>query len=485
VIELAAGAAPPAERLLAEIAGAGSEQVVALRGGHRWLPVLDGVEVADGAAAPAAVAASGAEGGLDGRSPADGAARPEGAWLVLGGSDGEGRRFAELLVRSGRRRLVLVEPEAAATQEAVAVLGELGAEVEVATAAGAASMAAAVATARRRFGTVAGVVVAPTALRAAASPAAGRAEDDRAEDDRGEDDRAAAEPPTADPAPASFAALAADLGALDAALAGEATEARLLVSSLAGPGSGDGFAGLAESFARNLLFDTFAHAAAAGAGSAAPPWISLSWDLWPESGDGATSDGSAAGLAAFRALLAAQPAPQVLVSARPLARSWNRLPGGGAQGAAPRPPGERHPRPELKVEFVAPRNEVETTIAGVWQELLGVDRVGVLDNFLDLGGDSLLASRLAARLSAALGLDLPVRVFFEAATVEELAQVVEERRAAGEAEELESLYARLATMSDEDVLRELEKRNDGPGPRGDGARTPDDSTVSVPGDGPR
>jgi amino acid adenylation domain-containing protein len=72
-------------------------------------------------------------------------------------------------------------------------------------------------------------------------------------------------------------------------------------------------------------------------------------------------------------------------------------------------------------EYVAPRDPTEETIAGIWAEVLGVDRVGVHDDFFGLGGHSLLATRVLARLRQSFAAGLPLRCLFEATTVAELA----------------------------------------------------------------
>jgi len=83
-----------------------------------------------------------------------------------------------------------------------------------------------------------------------------------------------------------------------------------------------------------------------------------------------------------------------------------------------------HARPELGVDCIAPRNETEQTIAGIWQELLGIEPIGVHDNFFELGGQSLLATQVVARVRTALKTDLPLRRFFEEPTVAELAHAI-------------------------------------------------------------
>jgi acyl transferase domain-containing protein/acyl carrier protein len=83
-----------------------------------------------------------------------------------------------------------------------------------------------------------------------------------------------------------------------------------------------------------------------------------------------------------------------------------------------------HPRPELSSEYVVPGNPTEKTIADIWQELLGVEKVGVHDNFFELGGHSLLAISLAARLRRVFPIELPVASLFESPTVHSLSEMV-------------------------------------------------------------
>ncbi|MFJ5074498.1 amino acid adenylation domain-containing protein [Streptomyces sp. NPDC088553] len=75
--------------------------------------------------------------------------------------------------------------------------------------------------------------------------------------------------------------------------------------------------------------------------------------------------------------------------------------------------------------YLAPRTEAEALVVGLWQEVLGVPKVGVLDDFLALGGDSLLVTRVAARIRADVGLDLSIRDVFESPTPAALAARVE------------------------------------------------------------
>lgn len=77
--------------------------------------------------------------------------------------------------------------------------------------------------------------------------------------------------------------------------------------------------------------------------------------------------------------------------------------------------------------FVAPRNELESVIAQIWREVLGVDRLSVHDDFFKLGGHSLLATQIIARVRKALHVELPLRSLFDLSTVAELAATITEK----------------------------------------------------------
>ncbi|HKY31335.1 MAG TPA: amino acid adenylation domain-containing protein, partial [Candidatus Polarisedimenticolia bacterium] len=70
---------------------------------------------------------------------------------------------------------------------------------------------------------------------------------------------------------------------------------------------------------------------------------------------------------------------------------------------------------------VLPRTPMEEALAAVWREVLGLEEVGVTDGFFDLGGHSLMATRIIARLRSALGVEVPLRLLFESPTIEGLA----------------------------------------------------------------
>lgn len=90
-------------------------------------------------------------------------------------------------------------------------------------------------------------------------------------------------------------------------------------------------------------------------------------------------------------------------------------------------------RPELSTGYVAPRNPIERELADIWGRVLGLDRIGIHDNFFDLGGHSLLSIQLRFEIKRALGVDASLATIFLRPTVEQLSSYIAER--GGEEEE--------------------------------------------------
>ena len=81
-------------------------------------------------------------------------------------------------------------------------------------------------------------------------------------------------------------------------------------------------------------------------------------------------------------------------------------------------------RPQLDGDHVPPRNEIERVLAGFWEDLLGVRGIGVEDSFFDLGGHSLIAVRLFARIKKAFAVEFPISVLFQAPTIAACAAMI-------------------------------------------------------------
>ena len=82
-----------------------------------------------------------------------------------------------------------------------------------------------------------------------------------------------------------------------------------------------------------------------------------------------------------------------------------------------------HPRPEMAASYVALRNKIEKCLAEILQEMLGIEKVGIHDNFFDLGGDSVIATTCLAKANDA-GIPLTPAQMFEHQTVADLAAAV-------------------------------------------------------------
>jgi acyl transferase domain-containing protein/thioesterase domain-containing protein len=136
----------------------------------------------------------------------------------------------------------------------------------------------------------------------------------------------------------------------------------------------------------------------------------------------------AEGCEAFDRVLSRVADPVVVASSIDLAWLTAQVDAAAVRSAAP---AVKFARPDLGTSYVAPRDEIERTLVGFWQELLGVEQVGVEDNFFDLGGHSLVAVRLFAKIKTAYRVDYPISILFEAPTVERCAALI--REAVGDA----------------------------------------------------
>jgi acyl carrier protein len=118
-------------------------------------------------------------------------------------------------------------------------------------------------------------------------------------------------------------------------------------------------------------------------------------------------------------------------------------------------------RESVDIEHVAPRTAVEQRLVSIWCQLLGLDRIGIHDNFFRLGGHSLLAAQVIGRIAQDLHVELPVGVLFDKATIEELASAVAEKQSGLGVDEtgLEDILSAVEAMTEEEARDQLLRRS--------------------------
>jgi amino acid adenylation domain-containing protein len=121
----------------------------------------------------------------------------------------------------------------------------------------------------------------------------------------------------------------------------------------------------------------------------------------------------------------------------------------------PKPQGENW---GLRNEYVAPRTGTQEVLAQIWSGVLGVERVGIKDNFFDLGGHSLLATQLIARVRNAFQIEVPLNKLFEQTTVEKLSQSIEEALRGGRENPVQALPLVRRTVEEKKRLSFAQQR---------------------------
>lgn len=116
---------------------------------------------------------------------------------------------------------------------------------------------------------------------------------------------------------------------------------------------------------------------------------------------------------------------------------------------------------KFKVDYVAPRSLTEETIAGIWSESLGVNQIGVHDNFFEFGGHSLKATQVVSQLRKTFYSEIPLRHLFDYPTVAELAAVIDSGKETEFGDErLDRVLSEIEALSEEETQDLLgEKRN--------------------------
>ncbi|WP_233097880.1 type I polyketide synthase [Dictyobacter vulcani] len=172
--------------------------------------------------------------------------------------------------------------------------------------------------------------------------------------------------------------------------------------------------------------------------------IALNWDVWQEVGMAVNSAKAAIvderaeerlsqgirpteGYQALRQALCTG-FEQILISTREIAAQFERVQAYTADNLLTQESASTglslHLRPDLVTSYVAPQTESEQKLAAIWQNLLGIDAIGIHDNFFDLGGHSLLATKVMSRVRETFNVELTVRALFGASTIAELAQTI-------------------------------------------------------------
>ncbi|MEW6737091.1 MAG: SDR family oxidoreductase, partial [Acidobacteriota bacterium] len=187
----------------------------------------------------------------------------------------------------------------------------------------------------------------------------------------------------------------------------------------------------------NLFMDAFAINRSRDIGSY---WISTNWDGWLLEEESRLSQSFQTSIdkyamtpvestEAFQRVLSIVNSGQVIVSTGDLVSRLKLWIGRSSAKDLQETAGSDslpilHPRPTLTSAYIPPTNELEKTITSIWQELLGIEQLGVHDNFFELGGNSLIGLKVISRLKAALSVDIPVSSLFEGPTVSALAKVI-------------------------------------------------------------
>lgn len=397
-------------RVVEEAASTNDEFVVAYRGPHRWVKAYEPVRP-------------------------DGCARQRlrrgGVYLITGGMGGVGLALARYLTRTWQARLVLLgrtplpargdwERLAAALDQPLALRRKLQQLIELeASGAQVMNVAAdvtdpgqlreALAAVHERFGAVNGVV------HAVIHPERGMI---------AQRTRALVE--------AAFAPKVAGTLAVLEAMRDEPLDFVLFCSSIA---TLIGGLGRSDYAAANAYLDALAHAHRR---LSALPVFSVNWDAWRDVGAAADMDlpegvglDERTGVLAFERIVNGPDLAQTVVSTSALAPRLRPLDAGLLDAleevTAKAETRSAHARPALETAYVAPAGELEEGLAELWREALGIEPVGAHDNLFELGGDSLLAIRLLAKVRKSYGVELHPADFFKAPTIGELAALVELR----------------------------------------------------------
>ncbi len=386
------------DQLTRELTSPHEDRIIAYRGQHRWVQSFEPLSLNNAEAKPARL-------------------RERGVYVILGGFGRIGFALAEMLARTAQAKLVLINrtelppraqwhewldthldtEESSCRIRQAQTLEGLGAEV-LPLAADATKLEQAqnaFAQARARFGEIHGV------MHAAGLPS--------------EKALLPLQHMNAE-ALGLLTQRATSLFVLEKVLQDQPADFCLLLSSLSAVLGGKD---AAAHSAASLLSEAFAQRMNQNART---PWLSVSSEAWkfeararhlraPEFAMTPTE-----GVEALQRALASD-APQLVISTGDLTSRLKATTRVKERSVA----SLLHERPNLVTPYVAPQNNTETTLAEIWQELLGIKALGIHDNFFELGGTSLLGVGVFAQIEKRLGKKLPMNLLLQAPTIGQLA----------------------------------------------------------------
>lgn len=228
-----------------------------------------------------------------------------------------------------------------------------------------------------------------------------------------------------------FGAKVAGTHVLERILAQKNVRFCLLMSSLSSVLGGLGFGAYS---AANSYLDAFAQRKH---NEGDHRWFSVNWDGWifgqkdPDQAGMSPTEG----VEAFDQALRLSHLPQVV-------NSTSALEGRIAQWLLPQSTPRRleslHPRPTVQTTYVEPRSETEQRLAAIWQNVLGIEQIGVRDNFFELGGDSVILVQVHKAIRAGINADVAVANLFQFPSIAELATYLDRQNGGAVAESIVS-----------------------------------------------
>ena len=206
--------------------------------------------------------------------------------------------------------------------------------------------------------------------------------------------------------------------------------------------------------------------------------VSINWDTWAEAGMAVDTPvpaefehhkqrnleagiRSQEGVEVFKRVLS-QKSPQIIISTR------KDLQRGAETAGADQSPLKDNVATKVKgseqtgtlpVSDRAPVNSTEAVLSSIWQEMFGIEQIGVDESFFDLGGHSLLAVQIISRISDTVGSSISLNEFFDASTIAGLASIIDQNNTTHpDDQKIESTDALVDALSDDEVARLLAEK---------------------------